>query len=206
VPSGERLTREEKKARTRERLVDAAARVFARKGFVATSLDEVAEEAGLTKGAVYSNFQNKEELVRAVLEERLETPLRRIAWDVQAEGNLEEDAVRASEELGTVLDKARDALLLSFDFAIHAVRDEGFRDEFTAYHRNAVEGMAGVIRERLGDEFELHVPAEILASVFDAVCNGVALERLMDPGALSDDVFGRLLAAVVETFTTRRGG
>src|SRR4051794_11485941 len=53
VPAGQRLTREEKKAQTRERLIEAAARVFAEKGFAATSLDEVADAAGLTKGAVY---------------------------------------------------------------------------------------------------------------------------------------------------------
>src|SRR3954468_12512488 len=67
VPTGQRLTREEKKAQTRERLIEAAARVFAEKGFATTSLDEVAEAAGLTKGAVYSNFENKEDLVTAVL-------------------------------------------------------------------------------------------------------------------------------------------
>src|SRR5881227_1014476 len=67
VPAGQRLTREEKKAQTRERLIEAAARGFAEKGFATTSLDEVADAAGLTKGAVYSNFENKEDLVEAVL-------------------------------------------------------------------------------------------------------------------------------------------
>src|SRR3954453_14539757 len=67
VPTGQRLTREEKKAQTRERLIEAAARVFAEKGFATTSLDEVAEAAGLTKGAGDSNFENKEDLVVAVL-------------------------------------------------------------------------------------------------------------------------------------------
>ena len=156
----ERLTREEKKARTRAQLIDAAATVFARRGFVAASLDEVAEEAGLTKGAVYSNFDSKEDLVRAVLEERLETPLRGIAWQVERQGSMEEDAVRASEQLGAVLDQQRDALLLSFEFAIHAARDTDFRDDFVAYHRDAIKGMAEVIQERLGSEFALELPAE----------------------------------------------
>ena len=206
VPPGQRLTREEKKARTRERLVDAAARVFARKGFAGTSLDEIADEAGVTKGAVYSNFDSKEDLVRAVLEERLETPLRSIAWEVDRQGSMEEDAVRASEQLGAVLDQQRDALLLSFEFAIHAARDTDFRDDFVAYHRDAIKGMAEVIQERLGSEFALELPAEALASIFNAVCNGVALERLMNPDALSDEVFGRLLAAVVEAFTAAGEG
>src|SRR6266542_2907779 len=74
-----RPTREEKKARTRAQLIDAAATVFARRGLVAASLDEVAEEAGLTKGAVYSNFASKEDLFQAVIDERLNEPMMHIA-------------------------------------------------------------------------------------------------------------------------------
>jgi AcrR family transcriptional regulator len=65
-----RLTREESKARTRSELLRAASRLFVRNGFVATSLSDIAEEAGLTKGAVYSNFASKEELFLALLQER----------------------------------------------------------------------------------------------------------------------------------------
>src|SRR3954465_1205221 len=86
VPAGHRLTREEKKAQTRERLLDAASTVFARKGFAATSIDEIAEVAGVTKGAVYSNFESKEDLVRTVLDERLQ-PFRDIAEDTPHEGS-----------------------------------------------------------------------------------------------------------------------
>src|SRR3954453_23706787 len=63
-----RLTREESKARTRYELLRAASRLFLRNGFVDTSLADIAEEAGLTKGAVYSNFESKEELFLALLE------------------------------------------------------------------------------------------------------------------------------------------
>ena len=64
-----RLTREESKARTRSELLRAASRLFVRNGFVATSLSDIAEEAALTKGAVYSNFASKEELFLALLQE-----------------------------------------------------------------------------------------------------------------------------------------
>jgi len=64
-----RLTREESKARTRSELLRAASRLFVRNGFVATSLSDIAEEAALTKGAVYSNFDSKEELFLALLQE-----------------------------------------------------------------------------------------------------------------------------------------
>src|SRR6476620_7965343 len=98
VPTGRRLTSEEKKAQTRERLLDAASTVFARKGFAATSIDEIAEAAGVTKGAVYSNFDSKEHLVRTVLDERLERRFRDIADDVPRDSSLADEAARASAQ------------------------------------------------------------------------------------------------------------
>src|SRR5580765_1647639 len=64
-----RLTREESQARTRAELLRAAYRLFLRDGFVATSLAAIAEEAGVTKGAVYSNFESKEDLFLAMLQQ-----------------------------------------------------------------------------------------------------------------------------------------
>src|ERR671930_1297178 len=65
-----RLTRKEKQAHTRMCLMRAAAKVFAKRGLQQASIDEVAEEAGYTKGAFYANFKNKEELFLAMLDER----------------------------------------------------------------------------------------------------------------------------------------
>ena len=92
----ERLTREEKKARTRAQLIDAAATVFARRGFVAASLDEVAEEAGLTKGAVYSNFASKEELFQGVIEDRLNEPMKHAADVIDSTMGTTEEMAQAS--------------------------------------------------------------------------------------------------------------
>jgi TetR/AcrR family transcriptional regulator, transcriptional repressor of aconitase len=64
-----RLSREENQARTRSRLLTVAKQHFARDGYAASSLDRIAEEAGFSKGAVYSNFAGKEELFLGVLEE-----------------------------------------------------------------------------------------------------------------------------------------
>src|SRR5713226_7690587 len=88
VPKDKKLTRDEKKARTRERLLDAAADVFARRGFHAASLDEVADEAGLTKGAVYSNFTSKDDLIVALIETRLDRRFIGIATAVDKGGDL----------------------------------------------------------------------------------------------------------------------
>src|SRR5437763_816587 len=114
------LTREEKKAQTRERLIDAAATVFAEKGFAATSLDEVADAAGLTKGAVYSNFENKEDLVRAVLKAHQDRQSG-ISDIATAAGTLEEQQAVAARLFSQSVIAERDAWLLSLDFTIYAL-------------------------------------------------------------------------------------
>ena len=63
-----RLSRAESQALTRQRLVDVARDLFLREGYAKTSLERVAEEAGFSKGAVYSNFGGKDDLCLAVLD------------------------------------------------------------------------------------------------------------------------------------------
>src|SRR5204862_3072071 len=92
----DRLSREEKKAMTRRKLLDAAATVFARKGFAGASLDDVAEEAGLTKGAVYSNFASKDELIEVLLDTRLDEPQQNIAYQVDADASPEVQGAQAA--------------------------------------------------------------------------------------------------------------
>src|SRR3954462_49255 len=67
-----RLSRAEQQERTRESVTAAAERLFVEQGFHATSVDQVAKQAGYTKGAVYSNFASKEDLFFAVYERRAE--------------------------------------------------------------------------------------------------------------------------------------
>jgi AcrR family transcriptional regulator len=69
-PKRKRLSSAEKKAATRAALLEAAARVFGRGGFYGASVEEIAEEAGFSRGAVYSNFESKEDLFMTLLEER----------------------------------------------------------------------------------------------------------------------------------------
>src|SRR5438874_13496220 len=74
-----RLTRAESRERTRMRIVDAATVLFLRGGFQATSLEQVAEEAGYTVGAVYSNFESKTAVGVAVIDELYAAEEQRLA-------------------------------------------------------------------------------------------------------------------------------
>jgi AcrR family transcriptional regulator len=200
VATRQRLTREEKKARTRERLLEAAAKVFARKGFGATSVDEVAEEAGLTKGAVYSNFDSKEDLVRAVLDERQQRMLD--IGPAVHEGSIQEKAAEASALFSSVAAQERDSFLLFLEFAAYAVRNPDVYPEFLAAHREAQARIAGVIEQYGGDGTdEPTFSAAEQALIFDAVGTGIAFEKLINP-EVSDDLIARLLAVVWAAFNT----
>jgi len=196
VPTRQRLTREEKKAQTRERLIEAAARVFAEKGFATTSLDEVADAAGLTKGAVYSNFENKEDLVRAVLavhDQRLHS----IA-DAAGDGTRDEQAAVAAQKFGDVIAQGRAAFLLWIEFLAYAIRNPDLYAEVLARHRDGREDVARMIKEHGGDDPWTN--PEEKALIFELIGNGIALERLIDPEGVPDDLFSRLMPVLVEAF------
>src|SRR5258706_4968023 len=90
-----RLSRAEQRDLTRTRLLDAAEKVFVDRGFHAASVDEVAEEAGYSKGAVYSNFENKDELFLAVLERRVTSRALAIEGAVSADKSIGDQAAEA---------------------------------------------------------------------------------------------------------------
>src|SRR2546430_1523989 len=94
-----RLTRKEKQAHTRQCLMKSAARVFARRGLQQASIDEVAEDAGFTKGAFYANFKSKEELFLAMLDERFTQRIEDIERVIADEGSGPEKARRAGRAL-----------------------------------------------------------------------------------------------------------
>src|ERR671922_2435410 len=90
-----RLTRDEKRAHTRSCLMRSAAKVFADRGLQHASIDEVADDAGYTKGAFYANFKNKEELFLAMLDERFAERLAELERVLATETTMEDQAREA---------------------------------------------------------------------------------------------------------------
>jgi AcrR family transcriptional regulator len=190
-----RLTREEKKAQTRQRLLEAARAVFARRGFAASSLDEVADEAGLTKGAVYSNFANKEDLVLAVLEDSFNRRMDEVISQVDLDGTLEEQAHLGGALFMAISEEERWLDLLSFDFVTYAARNPEFGARLAARHRESLAAIADVMIEGSTDrEWDLPLPAEKLALVMNALGSGLSMEKLIDPEGVPDELFGEVIA------------
>ncbi|MBI5103549.1 MAG: TetR/AcrR family transcriptional regulator, partial [Solirubrobacterales bacterium] len=171
----QRLTRQQQRERTRSHLLDAAGRVFARRGLDRASVDEVAADAGFTKGAVYANFASKEELFLAMLDARFAQRLE--AMDrLLAEADPEQQARAAAQDFWEYLKAYPEWERLFFEAALHASRDEAFRAELARRYHAMRERMAEILRARAGDR-EPAVPYEQLAMMLFAMANGVAFER-----------------------------
>src|SRR5947209_12907442 len=123
-PVVEKLTPERRRALTRTTLIDAAADVFARRGFHAASLEEIAEAAGFTRGAIYKNFENKEELFLSVIERRIEGQLRRFSDAFREQGAATAtDVDKLIEIWNAILVADPDWLTLDLEFRLYAMRN-----------------------------------------------------------------------------------
>ncbi len=184
-----RLTRAERSAQTRGELLDAAQRRFFEAGYHATTLGDVADDAGYTKGAVYSTFGSKAELFLAlfddIVDRRLAAARAVIEPDSGSERSLRALAAQPVEE--------RDArfLLLSIEFWVHAAREPALLDAFAERYRRLRTSLAELAPH------DSPLDPQRWALVTLALSNGFTLERLIDPdgvpGDLMADVQARLL-------------
>src|SRR3981081_1523162 len=103
-----RLTREQSKANTRERLLLAARRVFARSGFHGASVEEIASEAGFSTGALYSNFAGREHLSLVLMEREIDEHAREISHAVSAQASMSERAAGGAQQWMTMSGRERE--------------------------------------------------------------------------------------------------
>lgn len=172
-----RLSRIEQREETRRRLIEAAGAVFARMGFEAAPIDVIAEEAGFSRGAFYSNFASKDELFLTLLGKHLDAE---IATLERALGRIEraEDMVPAIERRYRVLDKDSHWCLLSTEFQLYAMRGGRMADQFGSIYERYRTRLGQIIAEqcdRLG--IKLRLPAYELGVAQIALSHGLALQR-----------------------------
>jgi AcrR family transcriptional regulator len=190
-----RLSRKEKQEQTRFCLMESAARVFARRGLQQASIDEVAGDAGFTKGAFYANFKSKEELFLAMLDERFAQKLEAIDRVWSSDGDLQSKAQQAGDDFADYLSDEEWSRLF-FEFAAYAARNDDFRQELVTRYRALRERVAEVYarkKEEMG--IEPAVPPEQVAAMIFAMANGLALEKLLEPDVVADDAFATMLVA-----------
>jgi len=175
--TGGRMSRAQRKEMTRELLLDAAIEVFAEKGYHGASLDDVADAAGFTKGAVYSNFTRKSDLFRALMER--ETKRRSVAQRRAVEAvPLELLPDVAGELLRDPDPDQRDRNTLIVEFWLAAMRDPSLRKALV----EASGGSGDVIDDKLAAAsarpgFE----GQELAVIIDALAVGLRMDQALDP-------------------------
>ncbi|MFK4448421.1 AcrR family transcriptional regulator [Caballeronia udeis] len=188
----ERLTREQAREQTRQRLLDASQIIFTKNGFVAGSVEEIVLAAGYTRGAFYSNFHSKQELLISLVKRdhlAMQAGLHEIMQGKTTREGLEDRALLFYSHLY----RDNKNFLLWVEAQLLASRDTHFRVIFNAFLREKLEQLTLNIREfsaRAGTP----LPAETLALGLMALCNGVQFFYSLNPQAVSGELAESVLA------------
>ncbi|HEX8646206.1 MAG TPA: TetR family transcriptional regulator [Thermoleophilaceae bacterium] len=185
----------------RERLLDAAERVFGESGYRGASVDDVAAAAGATKGALYWHFASKQELFFALVEERVDSRVREFLEFMERAGTGSDPTPAVSSGLARVVDEQRQMFLLMHEYWALAVRDPGLREHYVERQRALRTRVAQTLEARAGGR--LPVDAERLATGLIAFATGLAEERIADPDAVPDETLGEVLSLILEGLAAR---
>jgi AcrR family transcriptional regulator len=197
-----RLTREQSKANTRERLLDAARTVFAGSGYHGASVELIASEAGFSTGALYSNFDGKEDLFLALMEREIDAHAREISAAVATRQTVAERATGGARQWMTMIEREPELLLLFVEFWAYGVRDPAVRPKVAARFAQMRQLMTRLVADGVREfDLELALPAEQLALVIDALADGIARQKLTDPDAVPDELMGRVLSLLFAAVT-----
>jgi len=144
-----RLTRERRRELTRTALIESAADLFAHKGFNGTSLEEIAQSAGFTRGAIYKNFKSKEEILMAVVEWHVEIQLAAYA-DMLEEGPSPtlERASAAADVWAHFFRRGPSLTLLELELRLHALRNPEFRPRLVEWELRWRDRIAQFVEEQ----------------------------------------------------------
>jgi AcrR family transcriptional regulator len=206
----QRLSRKEAKARTRALLLDAGATVFARKGYAGASVDDVAETAGFSIGALYSNFGGKEELFLELLANRSSGRLAEAtAIIVDASVPIEKRRLTLARHLVEVADQDLDLAVLQEEFWLYAVRRPGLQEELASQFRRNRDSLAAVLSDWARDHARPDdIPVDELATVLLALFQGLVQLRRTDPALVPDELYAtavRWLFAGITSIFGRTG-
>ncbi|MFT3888269.1 MAG: TetR/AcrR family transcriptional regulator [Arachnia sp.] len=188
---------------TRQRLIQAAITEFARHGIDATSVEQISEAAGFTRGAFYSNFEDKDALILALLEETHRTTMARFQADVAKlpEGIQLDDAIR---RLLTVKMISPEAHTTTLEIRLRGRRDPALQRRLFTLRQELRPQFAAVL-EAAADRLDLEPVASVddLIDIFDALHDASVLWG-DDLGQQDSVRLTQLIGLVAQRFTVRR--
>lgn len=185
----QRLTRAERQAQTRRELLDAAARVFVRRGFAGSSVEEISAEAGYTRGAFYSNFSSKNELFVELLHDRV------YARYTQMTQEGLHDRPPTLKETGERLaaiqadPEGRWIWRLWFECLAQAGRDEELRELASTFWSGNRKRLTALIETAMPHQKDR---AKAIATALIALDIGLAIQHFVDPDDVPLDLYPEL--------------
>jgi len=185
-----RLTRDESRAQTREHLIDAARHLFVTNGYGGASIRDIANNAGYSQGAFYSNFSSKEDVLLELLRRHMDAEAMQLTTLMGDNAQLPEQMLARLEAWASTLNHDADWCMLSIELQLHARRSLSFATEYQKVwdrHQSEIGGVIDLLFEKLGRS----TPAEPheLAAAFMALSHGLALQKTADRQELT----GRLI-------------
>jgi len=178
-----------KRARTRAALIEAALGAIEDRGFAGASLDEIAARAGMTKGAIYSNFSGKADLLLAVMAARGLT----LAATEPRSATIGDELGSAAEALVGVIERARGEARLLAEFQLFALSDPEIR---AGLARSYAESFAGVADYLAKLEGASALDPRELAVALQSVSLGLLLQSTVTPGEVTPKLVRETFAAL----------
>jgi AcrR family transcriptional regulator len=176
----------ERTAATRRKLLDAAKRIFARDGFEAARLEDIAARAGYTRGAFYANFESKEDIFFALLDEWVRERIDDVTATLRQQESPAEKLAALRRHYAE-LAKDRRLVLISLEFKLFALRHPEAHARLRDRHRQIRASWGNLLSELLhaiGQTLPVSCPAA--STCLGALAQGLLLEHLVDPKTLSD--------------------
>jgi AcrR family transcriptional regulator len=209
-PAKQRSDRRTRAARAerrdaREALLDAALEVFAERGLKDASIDEIAERAGYSKGAVYWHFASKDDLFFALLDERIDRQVRE-AIDMLESAPAEHDmAPEGNRVFEALLRGQRELLILDHEYWAQAIRDPALRRRYARRQAELRSAWAKALvarLEHLGAP-PIDTPPEEISTVLLALARGLSQEKLISPRAVPEHLLGDAYAWIYAGLVAR---
>jgi AcrR family transcriptional regulator len=200
-PSGSEAARED----TRRALLDAAAVLIAERGYRGTTVNEVIARTGLSKGTFYWHFKSKEELLVAVLEERIDRPLLELIERLRSASADEDMAPEASRLLSSVLEPGRETIMLEHEYRALAMRDPRLRARYRSRQQalRAALSLGLQARARTLGAPPFTVPSDDIATAYLNLGSALAVERVIDAAAVPDGLLGDAVALIYQGLVAR---
>jgi AcrR family transcriptional regulator len=205
-----RLTRKEKQAETRSRLLNAAERVFLQRGLQSSSVEEIAAEAGYTRGAFYSNFDSKDELFVELLQDRVYHRYAQMAQDAQEQPGTPRERLRwGIERMREMYEEDQGDWLfrLWLECLTQAARDDKFRKlaaGFWSGNRALMAEQTKEVFKEVGRKPPL--PPEQIGTAMIALDVGLFVQHIVDPDAVPLDLYVPLYDLLIGRLTESSNG